>query len=101
MYKYLLDKEVRIIKKILVIAMIIYVISPLDLIPEAVLGFGFVDDAMVAIYVITSISKELDKYTSTKEEGKEQEKAKDERGKVINLAEYEARDKVDNEEDEN
>ncbi len=93
LYKYLLDKEVSIFKKILVVATIIYVISPLDLIPEAVLGFGFIDDAMVTIYVISSISKELDKYTSTNEG----ENTEEERGKVIDFAEYEIRDKKDEE----
>lgn len=93
LYKYLLDKEVSIFKKILVIAMIVYVISPLDVIPEAVLGFGFIDDAMIAIYVISSISKQLDKYI----EANEEIKVKEERGKVIDFAEYEIRSKEDDE----
>ena len=93
LYKYLLDKEVSIFKKIMVVAMIIYVISPLDVIPEAVLGFGFIDDAMIAIYVISSISKELDKYIEVNEEVKMRE----ERGKVIDFAEYEIKNKEDDE----
>ncbi|WP_432409317.1 YkvA family protein [Wukongibacter sp. M2B1] len=93
LYRYLLDKEVSILKKILVAGMIIYVFSPLDLIPEAVLGFGFIDDAMLAIFVISSISKELDKYVSIKEDIKR----KEDMGKVIDFAEYEIRDKKDDE----
>ncbi len=68
LYKYLLDKNVSVFKKILVISMLAYVISPLDIIPEVVLGFGFLDDAMLTIYVISSISNELDKYISKDED---------------------------------
>lgn len=69
LYKYLLDRSVSIFKKIMVVAMLIYVFSPLDLIPEVVLGFGFIDDALLAVYVISLISSELDKYISKQDEG--------------------------------
>lgn len=62
LYKYLLDKDVSIFKKIMVVSMLIYVFSPLDLVPEIVLGFGFIDDALLAVYIISLISSELDKY---------------------------------------
>ncbi|MCT4565728.1 MAG: DUF1232 domain-containing protein [Maledivibacter sp.] len=46
----------------MVVSMLIYVFSPLDLVPEIVLGFGFIDDALLAVYIISLISSELDKY---------------------------------------
>lgn len=62
LHKYLLDRDVSILKKILVLGMIFYVLSPLDLLPDPILGFGFIDDTFIVIYVMTMISTELDKY---------------------------------------
>lgn len=72
----------------LVSLMLIYVVSPIDIVPEVVLGFGFIDDALIAIYVISSISNELDKYISNKEDDDIGESM----GKTIENVEYEIRD---------
>lgn len=72
----------------MVVSMLIYVFSPLDIIPEVVLGFGFIDDALLAVYVISLISKELDKYISNKEE----ENIGVDREKAIEDVEYEIKD---------
>ena len=42
--KFLLDPSVPKRKKLLIIFGIIYLIMPIDVIPEPVLGFGFIDD---------------------------------------------------------
>lgn len=47
---------------VLVVAGLIYVVSPIDLIPDAIPGVGFLDDAMVVGWVITSVRQELDKF---------------------------------------
>lgn len=47
---------------IYVLAALVYFISPIDLIPDFILGFGFVDDAAVLAMVIKRIKTELDKY---------------------------------------
>ncbi|MCG8541838.1 MAG: DUF1232 domain-containing protein [Clostridia bacterium] len=88
LYKYLLDRNVSIFKKLLVVSALIYVISPLDLIPEVVLGFGIIDDVLLTVYVISSISNELDRYISKEEKGD----IKKDMGKTINYVEYEIRD---------
>lgn len=94
LYKYILDKDVSILKKLLVISMIIYVFSPLDIIPEVVLGFGFIDDTLLAVYVISSISKELDKYISRGEE----ENTDIDKGKIIDYVKYKVEDEDHDEE---
>ena len=94
LYKYILDKDVSILKKLLVISMIIYVFSPLDIIPEVVLGFGFIDDTLLAVYVISSISKELDKYISRGEE----ENTDIDKGKIIDYVKYKVEDEEHDEE---
>lgn len=46
----------------LVLAAVIYFLSPLDLIPDFIAGIGFIDDISVITYVIQSIRKDLAKY---------------------------------------
>lgn len=42
---------------IYIIGLIVYFVSPFDLIPEFIFGiFGFIDDVIVVIYVVVAIS---------------------------------------------
>lgn len=45
-----------------VIAGLLYFISPIDLIPDFIVGLGFLDDAAVLALVVKRIKKEIDKY---------------------------------------
>ena len=47
---------------VLSIAAIIYFINPIDLIPDFIPGIGFIDDAAVIAFTITSIHKDLNKF---------------------------------------
>jgi len=88
LHKYIFDPNVSFMRKIIVAAMIFYVFSPLDLLPDPILGFGFIDDAFIAIYVITKISDELDKYINSIENIKKN-------NKVININKDKVIDNVD------
>ncbi len=46
----------------LVVAGLLYVVSPIDLIPDALLVVGFMDDAVVIGWVIKSVRQELDAF---------------------------------------
>ncbi|TCO79349.1 YkvA family protein [Marinisporobacter balticus] len=61
-HKLIKDPNVAFYKKIMVISGLIYFISPIDLVPEIVLGFGFIDDAVLILYIVSKISDELDRY---------------------------------------
>lgn len=50
---------------IMVIISLIYLVSPIDIIPDFLIG-GFVDDAAVIAYVIKNISEELNQYKEWK-----------------------------------
>ncbi|MBY0120958.1 YkvA family protein [Bacillus sp. S/N-304-OC-R1] len=52
---------------VFIIASILYFISPIDLVPDFLIGIGIVDDAAVLGYAIKQISGELEKYESWKE----------------------------------
>ena len=58
--------EVPIETILLVIAAIIYFISPIDIIPDFLGPFGFTDDAAVICFVVRAIKKDLTKYRQWK-----------------------------------
>lgn len=84
--RYLLDPNVSILKKVLVLGTIAYIFSPLDLLPDPILGFGFIDDAFILIYVITMLSEELDEYIDKNKE------CKINKEKVIDNIDYEIKE---------
>ena len=45
-----------------IVAALLYFISPLDIIPDFLVGLGFVDDAFILSLVYKKVIKELDKY---------------------------------------
>jgi uncharacterized membrane protein YkvA (DUF1232 family) len=47
---------------LLITATIIYFVSPLDLIPDVLLGIGFTDDFAILLMVYNSLSSEMDKF---------------------------------------
>ncbi|WP_313801264.1 YkvA family protein [Cytobacillus sp.] len=62
--------EYRAISKksiLFIIASILYFISPLDIIPDFLIGIGMVDDAAVIAFAIKQLSDELEKYKSWKQ----------------------------------
>lgn len=50
----------------LIIAGIVYLFTPADLIPDVIIGIGWVDDATVITAVVAQLKEELDKYAKWK-----------------------------------
>jgi uncharacterized membrane protein YkvA (DUF1232 family) len=46
----------------MIIVAIVYFVFPIDLIPDFLLGLGFIDDVAVLGFVISQISKDIEKY---------------------------------------
>ena len=60
LFRLLKDKRVPASHKGYVAAAIAYFISPIDIIPEAILGpFGYIDDIVVAVMVLNKIINEV------------------------------------------
>ena len=53
-----------------IIGSLLYFISPIDVIPDFILGLGFLDDAFIIGYVFNKVAKELDKYQEWREKQK-------------------------------
>jgi uncharacterized membrane protein YkvA (DUF1232 family) len=51
-------------KTVLIIALL-YIISPIDLIPDAIPFLGLLDDVLVAGYALRQASAELERYRQT------------------------------------
>ncbi len=60
--KYFFDPTVPIKRKLIILAAIVYIISPLDLVPDLVPLLGWVDDVAVMTFLWAFISSELAKY---------------------------------------
>ena len=52
-------------KKIVVIIALLYIVSPIDLIPDAIPFLGMFDDVLVAGYALKQVAEELARYKKT------------------------------------
>lgn len=51
---------------IMILAGIIYFVSPLDIVPDFLAGIGFLDDAAILSFVVSRLDKEIEKYRNWK-----------------------------------
>lgn len=86
--KFLFDKNVPLKEKWWVIIPFIYILSPADLIPAPVLGFGIVDDLVMLSFLLTKVYDKTKKYYF--------ENKKTEQKDIIENVEY----KIDKDEEE-
>lgn len=54
---------------LLIVALLIYVVSPIDIVPDWIPGAGFLDDAALIGYVVKLTERELDRYYRWAREG--------------------------------
>ena len=60
-------KEIPLTTIVSIVASLLYLISPIDFIPDFIPGIGFIDDVFVIGLVISSATSDLDKYKEWKE----------------------------------
>ena len=64
--KYMMrDKTVPKGKKLLVILGLVYLVLPVDLIPPIIPVFGFLDDIILWLFILSSLKDVLDRYWQT------------------------------------
>jgi len=56
------NPEVKFWDKMKIILMLLYIISPIDLIPAPVFGFSIIDDLIIMVFLLNLIKKLLVKY---------------------------------------
>lgn len=62
MFRLLFNSKIRIIDKVPIVLMLLYILNPIDLIPLPVLGFGILDDLVVFVVLIKLVDRTLLKY---------------------------------------
>lgn len=63
-------KKVSKTSLLLIIGSLLYLLNPMDIVPDFLLGVGFLDDLAVFTYMIKKIRQELDKYRNWKDGSK-------------------------------
>ncbi len=90
---FLKDKLIPKRKKAIIVAGIIYLLLPFDLIPPILFPIAWMDDVLLWIFIIWYLKDELDKYWLGTDEVKPSEKYK---GKtIIDDVNYEVKEKDD------
>ena len=64
-------REVALRSMVAVVAALIYFLNPMDLIPDFITGFGFLDDLTVLAYVFKTFKDEIDKFITWEMDGKD------------------------------
>ena len=57
-------REISVGNIVLIVAAILYFVTPIDLIPDAVPGAGLMDDATVLAFVLAKLELELDRFSA-------------------------------------
>lgn len=60
--RYVKDKDVSVFKKLLILGGLLYLIFPMDIVPDVLIGLGLLDDAAVLLFVWNAIKSELIEY---------------------------------------
>ena len=60
-------REITVGNVVLIVAAILYFVTPIDLIPDAVPGAGLMDDATVLAFVLAKLEIELDRFAGVGE----------------------------------
>lgn len=85
---YLTDPHISFTKKLLVLTPVFYLLLPTDLIPDFLLGPGFIDDIIIIAFLFRKIRNDLERYILKHT----QNHARNERESVIKNTEYKIRD---------
>lgn len=78
------DKDVPLKEKWWIILPLIYILSPVDLIPAPILGFSLVDDAVMLFYLYSVVIGKTDKFY-----GRNNKKKQETKENIVENVEYE------------
>jgi uncharacterized membrane protein YkvA (DUF1232 family) len=65
-FDYIKDKQVPFFKKGLIFASLLYFILPTDIVPDFILGLGWLDDAAVAAFIWNAVRSEIGDYIESR-----------------------------------
>ena len=90
MLKLLRSREVSWKDKLPIIVLIVYIVSPIDLIPYPILGFSIIDDLVVFVLLMNLVNRSIKKYSTTNSKNVDPDH-------VVSDVDYEVKDAEDDE----
>ena len=67
----------------MIVAGLLYLVNPMDIVPDFIFGIGFADDLGVLVYVISRLSEEIARYRQWKKPQKEEVETPDLEGYTV------------------
>lgn len=61
-FSYMKDKQVAFYKKALIVGSVLYFILPVDIVPDFIIGLGWLDDLAVLFFIWNALKNELGDY---------------------------------------
>lgn len=61
-FEYIKDKEVPFFKKGLILVSLLYFVLPTDIVPDFIIGLGWLDDITVAAFIWNAVRSEIGDY---------------------------------------
>ena len=58
-FEYIGDKQVHLYKKGMILLSLLYFVLPTDIVPDFIIGLGWLDDAVVATFIWNALSSEI------------------------------------------
>jgi uncharacterized membrane protein YkvA (DUF1232 family) len=98
LFKFIFDKNIPLKEKLWIILPGIYLLSPVDLIPEPILGFGIIDDIIVLGFLLSLVNKKTGQYynsDNSEKHSSQKNKKNMSNEKIIENVEYEIHDEED------
>lgn len=68
---------------IMIVAGLLYLVNPMDIVPDFIFGIGFADDLGVLVYVISRLSEEIARYRQWKKPQEDEVEAPDLEGYTV------------------
>lgn len=68
---------------IMIVVGLLYLVNPMDIVPDFIFGIGFADDLGVLVYVISRLSEEIARYRQWKKPQKEEVETPDLEGYTV------------------
>lgn len=91
-FKFIFNKSIPLRDKWWIIVPLIYMFSPIDLIPEPVLGFGFIDDLIVLGFLLSIVNDKAKKYYDNNSDCFTEKNNCSKTENIIENVEYEVKD---------
>lgn len=89
-FKFVFDKQIPLKHKWWILIPLIYILSPIDLIPAPIFGFSVVDDIVMIVYLLSVVNEKTTKYNynQPKNNNKNNYNNKNDNKEIIEGVEY-------------